>query len=361
MAFYLPGKVPSYLIRLSHNYATDSRNAQLKAVLDSARVFVAEGVDYDNYNGGMDGHGVILFLPLEILGPISPQDQKRLIDKLSSDLRAVAGNAPGEFLSYIQFELNDDNDESFKKSFPISRRPQRAPDSLNIWKPDMIRVFVTHRDQYKATARELADALEPFGFTCFVAHDTITPMAEWRLEIMKGLQTMDILLVFLTDDFHDSIWTDQEVGFALGDAKPVIPVKLGTKDPQGFISHLQALNGAIDDPKGTAELLVPLLADAAKSKDRIQTAVVRAFTESPDWGETTKRFNRMKKLIEVLTDKELQMIVDTYAKNDQLHGASYLNNNHARLKNFLANTTGKTFRIEGNKVVSEKNEEKIPF
>lgn len=70
MAFYLPGKVPSYLIRLSHNYATDSRNAQLKAVLDSARVFVAEGVDYDNYNGGMDGHGVILFLPLEILGPI---------------------------------------------------------------------------------------------------------------------------------------------------------------------------------------------------------------------------------------------------------------------------------------------------
>lgn len=69
----------------------------------------------------------------------------------------------------------------------------------------------------------------------------------------------------------------------------------------------------------------------------------------------------MKKLINVLTDKELQMIIDAYAKNDQLHGASYLNNNHARLKNFLANTTGKAFRIEGNRVVSEKDKEKIPF
>ena len=35
-----------------------------------------------------------------------------------------------------------------------------------------------------------------------VAHDTIAPMTEWRLEIMRGLETMEVMLVFLTDDFH---------------------------------------------------------------------------------------------------------------------------------------------------------------
>lgn len=327
MAFYLPGKVPGYLLRLSHNYVSESGNGQLKSILESARVHVIEGVDYDNYNGGMDGHGVVLFLPLEVLGPITPRDQKRLIDKLTDDLRAVAGNAPGEYLSYIHFELNDEHDPSFKASSSILKRPQLPADSLNIWKQDMIRVFISHRDQYKAKARELAEVLEQFGFTCFVAHDTITPMSEWRLEIMKGLQTMDILLVYLTDDFHDSIWTDQEVGFALGDDKPVLSVKLGVKDPQGFISHIQAVKADIDTPKETAERLVPLLAEATRSKERVQTAIVKAFCESPDWGETSKRFNRMQKLVKQLSGKEVQMIVEAFDKNDQLSGAIYLRNN----------------------------------
>ncbi len=361
MAFYLPVKVPSYLLRLSHNYAAEGGNKQLKSILDSARVHVIEGVDSDNYNGGVDGHGVVLFLPLEVMGSISPRDQKRLIDKLSDDLRVVAGNVPGEYISFIHFELNDENDPSYRAASPILKRQHIPAESLSIWKQDMIRVFISHCDMHKAKARELAEALEPFGFTCFVAHDTITPMSEWRLEIMKGLQTMDILLVYLTDDFHDRVWTDQEVGFALGDAKPVLSVKLGVKDPQGFISHIQAVKADIDTPKETAERLVPLLAEATRSTERVQTAIVKAFCESPDWGETSKRFNRMQKLVKQLSGKEVQMIVEAFDKNDQLSGAIYLRNNYGRLTKFLKDTTDSAFKIEGTRIVEEKEEDDIPF
>jgi hypothetical protein len=361
MTFYLPAKIPGYLLRLSYSYAADRSAARLKTILESARIFVEEGVGYDGYNGNMEGHRLIMFLPIEILGPISPVEQNRLIDKLSDDLRAIAGHVHGEFLSSIHFELNDESDDSFKKSSSISKRPQLDPDSLSIWKPDMIRVFVSHRDKYKVKARDLADALEPFGFSCFVAHDTITPMAEWRLEIMKGLQTMDILLIFLTDDFHDSIWTDQEVGFALGDAKPVVSVKFGTKDPQGFISHIQALKGDIDAPEKTSERLATLLAETVNLKDRVQTAVIKAFTESPDWGETTKRFNRMSQLVKVLNEKELNLVIQAFTKNDQLHSATYLINSRERLKNFLMSATDKTFRVEGKQIIEEKDEDDIPF
>jgi hypothetical protein len=113
------------------------------------------------------------------------------------------------------------------------------------------------------------------------------------------------------------------------------------------------MKGNIDDPTGTAERLVPLLAEATRSKARVQTALVRAFAESPDWGETTKRFHRMKDLVEELSEKELQMIIDAYAKNDQLHGAYYLTNKSERLKNFLSSATGKSFQISGAQITVE--------
>ena len=69
-------------------------------------------------------------------------------------------------------------------------------------------------------ARRLGDALCAYGISPFVAHDTIVPMKTWQLEIEKGLETMEVMLAFLTDDFHQSTWTNQEIGYALGKSVP---------------------------------------------------------------------------------------------------------------------------------------------
>jgi hypothetical protein len=61
----------------------------------------------------------------------------------------------------------------------------------------------------------------------------------WQQEIEKGLETMEVMLAFITDDFHDSVWTNQEVGYALGKGVPIIPVKFGRNDPDGFIGSKQ--------------------------------------------------------------------------------------------------------------------------
>ena len=122
------------------------------------------------------------------------------------------------------------------------------PDNLSIWRPGLGRIFISHRDKHKAEARELADALEEYGFSSFVAHETIPANEEWRKVIVAGLETMEIMVVFLTDDFHESIWTNQEVGHALGRGVPIISLKLGRLDPPGFISHVQALRGSIQQP-----------------------------------------------------------------------------------------------------------------
>jgi hypothetical protein len=77
----------------------------------------------------------------------------------------------------------------------------------------------------------------------------------------------------------------------------------------------------------------------------------------------------MSKFIDKLSDTELSRIIDSYSKNDQLHGAAYLNNRPDRLRTFLAKTTGMDFIISGKMIIDGKlqnnnvgqTEDDIPF
>lgn len=325
---------------------------QLQMILSSAKVFISEGsaTEYD-YNEEISGHDIRLFLPMEILEEIDINKQNGLINTLIDDIKRVAARTPGEFINSIHLEMNDENDPEFQAARLIGNKPLIQADSLKIWKPGFVRVFISHRDQQKAEAQNIALALEAYGFSCFVAHDTIEPMSEWRLEIMKGLETMEVMLVFLTDDLHESTWTNQEIGFALGAGKPVVCLKVGDKDPEGFIGHIQAMKAGMHESTNTAERLYPLLRDAVGAEGRLQTGLVKAFAESPDWGEARVRFDRLSAAIKKLTEQELQIIIDAYATNDQLHFAAYLtNNNHRRLINFLEKVTAKKFAVNQNKI-----------
>ncbi len=51
---------------------------------------------------------------------------------------------------------------------------------------------------------------------------------------------MDAFIAIHTAGFSKSIWTQQEIGFALGRGVKVISFKMG-EDPTGFISKQQAL------------------------------------------------------------------------------------------------------------------------
>ena len=154
-----------------------------------------------------------------------------------------------------------------------------------LWKPDHVRLFVSHRDSHKVTARRLADALEGFGISSFVAHDTIEPMASWREEILKALKTMDVLLAFVTNDFGGSDWTNQEVGFALGRKIPVIPVKLQETIPAGFLSSLQAVPANLEQCEASATAIFNIIAKNVPAEN-FKNALVSSFLVSPSFSET---------------------------------------------------------------------------
>lgn len=342
--YIIPSKIMIYFRRIATEYEAIGQDLQAR-VVNSSAIFVHEETNYDNWNGGMYGHDVILFLPPELFGEVTLARKSDFEADLLSKLKLCCQSIDNEYINAVRFEDEDQNDPHFQNSISIQNRPQINPDTLSIWKSDHVRLFISHRDKHKVDAKALANSLEEYGISSFVAHDTIEPMSTWQNEIVKGLETMEIMLVYLTDDFHESVWTNQEVGFALGRNIPVISLKLGVTDPTGFIGERQALKNKPHDTLQTALDIYNLIAKKLGNKHRLQTAIIKAFCISPDFTETKKRFDRMSRVIETLTDEEVAVITKAFQENDQLHKAGHLVSTHNRLLRFLNHTTNKTYEI----------------
>ena len=194
--YLLPMKIVSYTRHLEIMYRNHEHKL-IHEIICNASVYVREDVSFDNWNGGNTGHVIILFLKEEILGKIQDFSvQKKIVKQLYSDYSECALSLNGEYVESVLLELFDENDEECKQSINPFSQPIIDPDSLNIWKPGYIRLFISHRDEYKKEAASLADHLETYGISSFVAHDTIEPLEEWQHVIQKAMQTMEFLHSF---------------------------------------------------------------------------------------------------------------------------------------------------------------------
>ena len=362
---YLARKIGSLLKRLLFDMQVRGDSAGQR-LIQECRYLVIEETDHDNLDGGITGHDVVLFAPEEALGqiPINKLDERK--SELRNALGSLIPRAEREFVSEVRLELADENDAEFQQATPYPNRPVVSPDALPYWKPGEIRLFISHRDAHKVGANELATALSAFGISSFVAHDTIEPMTEWQHEILRGLATMEIMLLYLTDDFAESAWCEQEVGYAQGRGIPIVALKLGRCDPPGFAGARQGLRGDIDHPAASATALYKLIGEKLGAKERLQDGLVAAFAAASDFDEARYRFDRMKNHIEELTNGQLETIINAYRENDQLHRAIYLNNHYNRLTNFLKAATRQSFVIEGGEVRPVRRpayelDEEVPF
>jgi TIR domain len=109
------------------------------------------------------------------------------------------------------------------------------------WKEtSYFRLFISHISKDKDKATRLKDCLLPYAISGFVAHEDIHPTLEWQNEIERALHAMDAFVAIHTHGFSASVWTQQEIGFAVGRGVKIISFKMG-EDPAGFISKRQAL------------------------------------------------------------------------------------------------------------------------
>lgn len=181
-----------------------------------------------------------------------------------------------------------------------------------IWPEGYFRVFLSHKSEVKDRCAILKERLRLFGVSAFLAHEDIHPTQKWQVEIENALASMDAMVALMTEGFHDSEWTDQEVGFAFGRGVPIIAVRLG-QDPYGFLGKFQALSCSWET---AAKKIVKILIEY----ERMLDAYIKAIQEcdSFDRGNTLAE---ILPFIQNLTDQQADLLVSSFNENVDVRGS----------------------------------------
>ena len=233
--FIFPDRLDVFLAASNKLFIAEGNNI-VAEVIRQADPELRVGTSHDNWNGGQYSHTLILHIDLELFSQLGNKvfDYASMIKDKINMVSAEMDNETIENLSIVP-ETKQIRNWRVKTSEEL-----KVEQSTRMWKDGQVRVFISHLASKKEIASKLKDDLRLFGITSFVAHEDIEPTSEWQKEIETALMTMDCLVALMDEGFHESNWTDQEVGYACARGVKVIPIIRGV-NPYGFIGKFQGV------------------------------------------------------------------------------------------------------------------------
>lgn len=310
--FQLPNNIEQYLAALSKLYLQEGRTEKLEIIVNS-QVRIHEEYTYNNWNGGTYGHAIFLTLPAALY--LSCLKRKSKLQKeIQADINNLH-NVPDEFFGEVFFEMEALGDRDWRRESGALQSGQRVvmPDaSKRIWGIGGYRIFLSHKTEVKREAAELKNQMGFFGISAFVAHEDIVPTEEWQDEIENALASMDAFVALMSGAFHESFWTDQEVGYAVGRGVPLVAVRL-ERDPYGFIGKFQALSCGWDTtPVGLVRLFI--------NYPKMLDAYIEA-TEQCHSFDTGNKLSDVLPNISKVTEQQASRLCKAFNENFELRGS----------------------------------------
>ncbi|MDA3876852.1 MAG: toll/interleukin-1 receptor domain-containing protein [Halothiobacillus sp.] len=335
--FQLPDAMDKHFGSLAKLYQKEDKR-ELLSLIANSRVRVHEAWSVDNWNGCTWGHAIYLYVPEQLFLAVARR-RDSIAKEIVADLNSLY-DVPNEYVSDVFIEMEDIGENWREESGAMLSSNKIVPDDAisRLWGANKYRVFISHKADDRGAVSALKDELSKYGIAAFVAHEDIVPTTEWQNEIENALNTMDTMVAFMTPEFHDSDWTDQELGIALGKNVPIIALRLG-KNPYGFIGKVQALTC---DPRQAPLELVKLLIHRPK--------MLEAYIEAACNCESFIHGNELADVlpyIEDLTDDQVNRLIQAMKDNYELRGSYGFNGNKLKifgpgLAHYLSRITGKT-------------------
>ena len=226
----------------------------------------------------------------------------------------------GGLSEYIPYMLEGNSDQTFidlaqHLEINLFESPSSIPDP-RFWKKNFFKLFLSHISSFKKETAELQKSLLSYGITSFVAHEDIEPTKEWQSEIEIALKTMDGLASLLTPGFHESKWTDQEVGVAIGRSVPILSIRYGL-DPYGFIGKYQGLQGSGKDLKKISKEILMVLLSNENCQQKMVQGLVHSFIESESFAESKEKIGLIEEA-SYLSTELLQLLENSISENSQV-------------------------------------------
>ena len=246
--------------------------------------------------------------------PFTPSERVHLISEIADRLSGnswpiidmtlrqfnfpTVPNWSGDLHAYVIEMVEDGSDESLLElGSHLGSELELAPPGTmpSVWEDGHFRLFISHLWEHRLFANQIEAELRDFGVSSFIAHKDIEPTQVWQNEIESALASCDAMLALLHPNFHNSNWTDQEIGYGMGRQLLIVPVHLGTT-PYGFIGKFQAITGTAGNPTRLARRLSEILRQHPQTQRRMAEAAVDYFTESPSFDEAKRRMSLLEEL-----------------------------------------------------------------
>ncbi|MCW3990018.1 MAG: toll/interleukin-1 receptor domain-containing protein [Candidatus Bathyarchaeota archaeon] len=99
---------------------------------------------------------------------------------------------------------------------------------------------------YSIKDKKIADTIyhilmDNYYYDIFLAHETIGLYSNWREEILNNLDNCQGLIAIVTNNYLLSPWSNQEVGYILGQSKPIVSLFYTSVEKSGVLEMLQGI------------------------------------------------------------------------------------------------------------------------
>ncbi len=182
-----------------------------------------------------------------------------------------------------------------------------------------IEVFISHADEDKKIAREIAVQIKQNeGINVFVAHDDLEPGSNWKKDLTQKIFECDVFIPLLTKNFHSAEWTEQEVGIAHAFKKRMTPIRFDDTSTVGFMTDFQATKISYPLDEHEINNIVSTVIAYSDEGQRIVNNLIDQLYSSDSFYDANANarilFNTTKKF----TPEQVNKIAQAYIMNNQI-------------------------------------------
>ena len=236
---------------------------------------------YDNWNGGTTFYAASVIVPVHLF-PTSNKEVDSIESSILKKLQVCTKHCANQQISVVNLQPKIVKAKAWRRKGKPLTTSRTEELTTKIWGDSHFRLFLSHSSVNKRPLADVKHYLEIYGVSAFLAHEDINPSEEWLNSIQVALMSCNALAAFITDEFRDSLWTDQEVGIAYGQNIFVLPVKVG-RDPYGFIGKTQAVNAWWEHPRAMAKDIVSAFISHPETSTAMKAAVVQAIEQASSY------------------------------------------------------------------------------
>lgn len=244
----------------------------------------------------------LIFSPVEKfykLRELDKKDKKLILDSVL-DIYPPEANAPE--ITFVEYRiLKESGNSTIVSETEI----------------ESIEIFLSYSSKDKVVAGEIKSQLDDFGLEAFLAHEDIAPSLEWQEVILQRLESCNIFIPLISQNFKESDWTNQEAGIAFSKRNLIIPLSLGGIAPYGFIGKYQALQVKTKHIEDTCAEIIETIKKHDRFKSVLQELTIKSFLNSNSFIDAKTKSQPLM-LFDNFTPEQVNRILEGSIKNEQI-------------------------------------------